>query len=69
MNLYLLKMVGDVYPELDGPFENEDERNDAAIAHRDGDPEMEDGLFRLDIDEEGTPSIYPYSGGFFMEEE
>lgn len=47
MNYYLLVIHGDVEPELMGPFDSSEERDQAARNHRKEDPNMNDGLFRI----------------------
>ena len=53
---HLLIVHGDIEPELIGPFSDEDQRDDAAMARRreHGD---EDGIFMLDIDRGGRPGV------------
>ena len=60
MNHYLLILHGDVEPALDGPFSVAD-RDRAARQHRRSDPEMSDGIFMLDIDPSGKPTIDAYA--------
>jgi hypothetical protein len=57
---YLLHIVGDVDPDLHGPYPTERIRDNTArrLKRRCGD---EDGLFRLDIDSAGHPSVEPYA--------
>lgn len=59
---YLVFVWGDVEPEIMGPFTDADDRNAMAgmIRAREGD---EHGLYRLDIDEQGVPSIGAFGGG------
>ncbi len=59
---YLVVVYGDVEPRLRGPFKTDATRLAAARKHR-REEGNEDGLFRLDIDAKGRPSIWPYSGG------
>jgi hypothetical protein len=58
---YLLKIIGDVEPELVGPFENTVHRTDKAKEHRRDDPDKNDGLFMLDM-RKGEPTVNSYSG-------
>ena len=60
--LWLLVIVGDCAPETSGPFGDDAERLRAARAYRarEGD---EDGLFRLDVDATGRPSVEAFGGG------
>jgi hypothetical protein len=57
--LYLQVVEGDTEPSLSGPYDNDDERLEAARQHKRtrGD---RDGLFRLDITKDGTPEIRPF---------
>jgi hypothetical protein len=65
---YLLTVIGDVEPELAGPFSTEDERDAAARAHKaeNGD---KDGIFWLDAHSLLDLRVGFYSGGFFKEGE
>jgi hypothetical protein len=65
MKLYLMITVGDVEPKIEGPFATEEQRNGAAKAHRKQDPEMNDGIYTLDVDADGGLKAGAYSGGFF----
>ncbi|AJF08241.1 hypothetical protein [Geoalkalibacter subterraneus] len=64
---YLLEIVDDVEPDLIGPFASEDERDDEAKLVR-HETAGESGVFMLDLIN-NEPSVCPYSGGFFMQEE
>jgi hypothetical protein len=63
---YLVIVVGDVEPELEGPFSCEDARDDAARRYRKTNGDY-DGLYWLDID--GVPEIGAYSGAFFEKDD
>lgn len=63
---YLLIMHGDIEPEVIGPYENEEDRDRAALAYR-AQHGRDDGVFMLTTDEEGVPSVNAYCGGFFAE--
>lgn len=63
--IWLVIVEGDVEPSMRGPFADEAARDEAAKQHRLTDPQMEDGIFPLDIDANGLPDIGAYSGGFF----
>lgn len=73
---YLVQMVGGLEPELRGPFQNEDKRDQAAKKVHEI-MKDEDNIFALDIEIQinpgGTleirPSAFTYSGGFFEESE
>jgi hypothetical protein len=59
--LYLLTTIGDVEPELSGPFETKEDRLKAAVSHRQNDPDKKDGLFKLDVIN-GEPQVGTYCG-------
>jgi hypothetical protein len=59
--LYLLKVIGDVEPELSGPFNTNKNRLKAAIGHRQNDPDKCDGIFKLDVIN-GKPQVEAYYG-------
>ena len=65
MKLYLMVTVGDVEPEIKGPFATADERDAAAKAHRKQDPDKSDGMYMLDVDADGGLKAGAYAGGFF----
>lgn len=56
---YLLVLVGDVDPELQGPFPNDDARLEAARAHR-AEYGDEDGLYRLEAGPLGVTSFFGF---------
>ncbi len=58
--LHLITVWGDVQPELHGPFPNEEERIEAGKKWKleEMDP---GGVFWLDIDEKGVPTIGTYT--------
>lgn len=58
-NFYLLKIIDGIEPELSKPFTDPVERDEAAIAHRKTDPEKNDSLFRLNM-ENGKPKVSTY---------
>lgn len=51
MNYYVLEIVQGITPVLHGPYSKWDERDDHAILLRASDPEKENGLFPIDLDE------------------
>lgn len=59
---FLLVIEGDVDPHLVGHYQTSDDVLAAARAHREGDPEGEDGLFTLTIDQGGRPQVDTFSG-------
>ena len=63
---YVLFVEGDVEPSLCGPYHNPKDRDEEAVRlkREHGD---EHGIFMLDIDTIGRPSVDAYSGGFFQE--
>ena len=63
---YLLIVYGDIDPEVIGPFANEGQRDNAALAFR-RDHGDEDGIFMLTLNGNERPSVDAYSGGFFEE--
>ena len=62
--LYLFITEGDVDPCLKGPYRSQKTRDAAARRHRKGDPEMKDGIFKLNISEKFVEAA-AYAGGFF----
>jgi hypothetical protein len=68
MNYYLVFVHDDVDPEIRGPFPNEEIRDDYAIVLRKGFGK-DHGIYPLNIDGPGKPTIETYSGEFFMEKE
>jgi hypothetical protein len=60
MKYYVLEIVGDIEPELHGPFRARRLRDRCARKLRRADPEMQNGLFRLESD--STPKLECYSG-------
>lgn len=65
---YLIHVVFDVSPELHGPFPSTALRDQEARRIHEEDPARLDGIFQLDIREDGTPEVNSYSGAFFDEE-
>lgn len=63
-NRYLVVVVGDVDPYLKGPFKSDATRLAAARRYRkEEDGDLNDGMYRLDIDAKGRPTIGAFSGG------
>lgn len=60
---YLIVVEGDVEPFIKGPFESFDLVQMKAQEHRDGDPDLEDGLYPLAVYPKGRPTISSFSGG------
>ena len=65
---YVLIVLGDIEPELRGPYRDAEDRDLAAKQHRKRDVSENDGIFWLDVGEHGKPEVGSYSGGFFDEE-
>jgi hypothetical protein len=63
---YLLEVEGGVEPIVRGPYRAKIERDSAAKRIRLS-QEEDDGLFWLDINEVGVPTIGVYTAGFFWE--
>lgn len=63
VKLYLLRIYGDVEPEIvAGPARDEDSLEDALIKHLMDKPyNEEDGLYRLKINQDGRPEVYSLS--------
>jgi len=76
---YVLQVIGDVEPELHGPYSTADRRDDMARIIRAGDTsDLKDGLYMLDlemglnIEVKGlrhTLAADSYSGAFFDDED
>ena len=66
---YLLTVEGDVEPEVQGPFDNSEERDRAAKSYRE--EGFEGGLYPLDVRSPTEPilEVGAYSGGFFEEDD
>lgn len=59
--LFLLVMVGDVEPEIRGPFKTDEERLAAAREYR-AEEGMDDGLYRLNVRFNGATEVSPFFG-------
>jgi hypothetical protein len=64
---YLLVIEGGVEPFLRGPYQTEDERDNAAKQVRRSCDE-DDGLFYADIDETALLNVSAYTAAFFWED-
>jgi len=60
MHYYLLKIIDDVEPCVQGPFKSAARRDYAALRHRRSDPDRRDGLFRAEITRSGTLRVSSY---------
>ncbi len=61
---YVLEIVGDIEPTLRGPYKNTDTRDRAAKRLRAKDGECENGIFALDLRNNGKIRVWAYSAGF-----
>lgn len=61
---YVLFIWGDVEPQLHGPYDTPDARDDMAIILKAGDGD-ESGIYPAEIDEAGGLHVGTYSGAFF----
>ena len=59
--LYVLEIVGDLEPQLHGPYTIEEERDRQAVQLRQQDPGKRNGLFRLKVSATAAPDVSPYS--------
>lgn len=64
---YLIAVEQGVEPAVLGPFETEDQRDNAA-RHVYDTQEEDDSLFWTDIEEAGVLTVGPYIAGFFWQE-
>jgi hypothetical protein len=62
MKFYLLTLLGEVEPDLAGPFATDTDVLEAAKRHRAEDPGRGDGLYQLAIDDLGHPAIGAFAG-------
>jgi hypothetical protein len=65
--LYLMGIHQGIEPLVQGPFQDEEERDTAAKTIH-GKQKMDDSLFWVDIDEAGSLIVGFYLAGFFREE-
>ena len=61
---YLLIMHSDIEPEVIGPYEDEEQRDKAALAYR-AEHGRDDGVFMLTTGDKDVPAVEAYCGGFF----
>jgi hypothetical protein len=64
---YLLAVEGGVEPFVQGPYQTEHQRDQAAKVIRRKQDE-DDGLFWADIDEAAILTVGPYTAGLFWED-
>src|SRR5260370_23386189 len=64
---YVLEIVGDIEPRLRGPYRNTDTRDRAAKRLREKDAEKENGIFALDLMNNGKIRVRTYSAEFLDE--
>src|SRR6266852_3887128 len=62
-----LEIVGDIEPRLRGPYKNTDTRDRAAKRLREKDAGKENGIFALDMMNNGKIRVWAYSAGFLDE--
>lgn len=60
MKYYLLHIWGDVEPIVKGPYKTDTLRLRAAKRVRHADPDLRDGLYRINIDK--TLTVEPFGG-------
>lgn len=60
MRHYLLKMIGDVEPEISCPYASYGQVLNAARHHRAGDVGMSDGLYAVRVDGHGNLEIVAF---------
>lgn len=70
MKYFLITVWGDVEPQKSGPYADEAARDQAAKDLRNDDPNMENGIYMLTIDEQDSNwdsavTVDSYSGIFF----
>lgn len=65
---YLVPVHGCVEPELEGPFEDDEERLERAREIH-AEQDQDDALFWLDIPSDGEPVIGAFAGGDFKEDQ
>ena len=61
---YVLEIEGDIEPKLRGPYKSPDTRDRAARRLREKDGEKENGIFALDLMNNGKIRVWAYSAGF-----
>jgi hypothetical protein len=61
---YVLEIEGDIEPKLRGPYKSPDTRDRAAKRLREKDKEKENGIFALDLMNNGKIRVWAYSAGF-----
>ena len=61
---YVLIVWGDVSPHLLGPFADEQQRDTRALQLK-ADYGDEHGIFALEVDSQGRPTVSSYLAGFF----
>lgn len=64
--LWLIHTVDDVFPEVHGPFASEEERFERAKELRLASDDPPDGIYTLDIDENGVPTTDTFGGAFSL---
>jgi hypothetical protein len=59
---YVLETIGDIEPQLHGPFQSPELRDEQAVQRRRQDPGKHNGLFWLDLSATAELSAGPFSG-------
>jgi hypothetical protein len=59
---YVLETIGDIEPQLHGPFPSPELRDERAVELRRQDPGKNNGLFRLDLADSWELSVGAYCG-------
>jgi hypothetical protein len=64
MKYYVLHVVDDIEPELEGPYKSFRARDNKAKELRKEDEEQKNGIYGLDISHSGKARVFSYMGGF-----
>lgn len=67
MTKWLIHVWGDVEPQLYGPFETDNDRDEVVREINEDEGKDAGCMIELEIDATGVPSVEPYSGGEMME--
>ena len=62
MKYYVLGIWEDVDPFLSEPFDTPEDRDKHAVEMVNTNATEDGGIFKLDIDDHGIPSVYSYTG-------
>jgi hypothetical protein len=61
MKYYVLGIWGDVEPNLSEPFDTEEDRDADALRMKQENTMDDGGIYRLNIDDKGNPTVDSYS--------